>query len=470
MAGWDTFKGMFDYEFTQSLEEGKDPREIDAIRKEADAAAGDEEKLGVLWRRLIALPVRKDFPFAEPNDLEAIRAARPAATRSKKLPYGDDELYDRLYGAWLGRSAGCALGKPVEGFMGTHNGLSSKDRIKTYLTAISPSEYPINNYIPAHSPAEEKTGKVGCPLSLRENIKFMESDDDIRYTVIGQKVFREVGPKFTTFDMMRMWIGNLPYGMVCTAETQAYRNFVVRYQTHMQMWRNPAEWNQRIDWLWVASNENSYREWIGAQIRADHFGYAAPGNMELAADFAWRDARMSHVKNGIYGEMLCAAMIAAAFISDDPLEIVNAGLAEIPATSRLYAEMKQVIEICRKYEYSAASFEAVLDEIYKLLGHYNAVHTNNNAAIVVASLLLGRHDLEKVISISVMGGWDSDCNGATAGSIMGCALGTRGIPAHWVQPFQDTVRTDLLGMPTLKISDLAERTFQVARSNCRYAR
>jgi ADP-ribosylglycohydrolase len=464
MAGWDTFRSMFDYEFVQSQEEGKDPGEIESLRQDAKAAGDDQEKLEGIWQRLIELPVRKDFPFSEPSDLAGIQAARPSGPRLIALPYGDDELYDRLYGAWLGRCAGCALGKPVEGFMGEHNGMSSKERIKTYLTSISPSEYPLNNFFPERSPADGKTGKAGCHLSMREHIQFMESDDDIRYTVIGQKVFREVGSGFTTFDMMKLWINNLPYGMVCTAETQAYYNFVLRYQTHMRMWSRPsAEWDKEIDWTWNATHMNSYREWIGAQIRADHFGYAAPGNMELAADFAWRDARMSHVKNGIYGEMFIAAMIAAAFVYDDPLQIIEAGLTEIPVTSRLYAEMKLVIEICRKHEFKAASFEAVLDEIYALLGHYNAVHTNNNAGLVVAALLLGRHDLEKVIAIAVMGGWDTDCNGATAGSIAGTMLGAKRLPAKWTEPFHDTLNSQIIGYHPIKISQCAQYSLEIAK-------
>jgi hypothetical protein len=121
MAGWDAFLAMFDYELTQSAEEDKDPGDIASLRADAKAAGDDEEKLAGIWASMVDLPVRNDFPFREPSDLRGIRAARRTGVRSLALPYGDNELYDRLYGAWLARCAGCALGKPVEGFMGAPN-------------------------------------------------------------------------------------------------------------------------------------------------------------------------------------------------------------------------------------------------------------------------------------------------------------------------------------------------------------
>lgn len=466
MAGWATLKELVEQEFRQAAEEGKDASHIEALRPEWRAAGEDEQKLQAVLAKLQSLPVSSDFPFDEPSDLAGIRSKRPSGIRRKPLGYGEEVLFDRSYGAWLGRCAGCALGKPIEGFMSEHLGLVSKDRIKLYLTAIDPSEWPLNNYIPQQSPAQEKTGKANCPLSTREQIMFMESDDDIQYTVIGQKIFTSVGRDFSTYDMMQLWLNTMPYRWVCTAETQAYRNFALRYQVHQQTWQglSSAQLDKEVDWAWVATNENPYREWIGAQIRADHFGYAAPGNMELAAEFAWRDARMSHVKNGIYGEMFVAAMVAAAYIYDDPQAIIDAGLAEIPATSRLYHEMKQVIDICHKHNNDPVAFEAVHEEIYKLLGHYNCVHTNNNAALVVAALLLGGHDFEKVITIAVMGGWDTDCNGATAGSIAGAMLGAGKLPKKWTAPLNDTLNSLIAGYHPIAISECARRSVTVAKN------
>ncbi len=449
-AGWESPKGMLRFECLQLKEEGRDPKWVDETIGSLDLEKAGESELAAMWARLQAAPIRTDFAFVEPSDLETIRAERDGAAKKWPLSLSDAALLDRMHGVWLGRCCGCALGKPVECFMGTHEGLSSRDRIRIYLEGAG--AYPLDNYIPGSSPAQNKTGGVDCKASWRENIAFMETDDDIRYTVIGQLVMQRHGAAFTSDNVMRAWHDELPYGLVCTAETQAYRNHVMRYRFLQGAPRTD------VDWLWVATHQNPYREWIGAQIRADSWGYAAPGHPELAAEFAWRDARMSHIKNGIYGEMFVAAMIAAGFALTDPLQVVEAGLAEIPRRSRLYAEMRQVIEICGKHGNSFAAFEKVLGEIEALLGHYHPVHTNNNAALVVAALLLGADDFEKVITLAVMGGWDTDCNGATAGSIFGAMHGAAAIPAKWAAPLHDTLYSRIFDYHPIAITECARRS------------
>lgn len=453
MPGWTDLRGLVKTEFEQSLQEGRSQAALDALRPAFEAAV-TPDALRAVWREMLVIPIQKDFPFDEPSDLAGIRARRPAAAKRQwMVPSNNDWLRDRMHAAWLGRCAGCALGKPVENFMGTYRGISSKDRIKKYLTAIAPSEYPIRGYIPSHSSAD--VGTLSNTCSTREQIAFMENDDDICYTVIGQLVLQRHGKSFTTRHVAETWLNTLPYRFVCTAETQAYRNLVSCGEFHYGE-------KSEIDWTFIATHENPYREWIGAQIRADSWGYAAPGNPELAAEFAWRDARMSHVKNGIYGEMFCAAMIAAAFAINDPCAVIHAGLAEIPATSRLFADITKTLAICDKHQRDAARFEAVFNEIYAELGHYSPVHTNNNAALVTAALLLGQHDFEKVITLAVMGGWDTDCNGATAGSIFGAMHGMSALPARWIGPLNDTLLSGLVGYHPISLSECAQRSVEIA--------
>ena len=472
MPGWEPLREMVALEFTQAREEGKDPRAIDALRPQFEAAAndtvahdtaaGDAARLRAVYEALLNLPVEADFGFDEPNELEAIRQLRPAVqTRRFDVDLQSAAFADKMRGAWLARCAGCALGKPVEQFMEPQHGLKSWERQKVYLSAIAPDEWPLRDYFSGHSPAQNRAGTVTCPDSTRERIAFMETDDDIRYTVLGQMILNQYGREFSTFDVARTWMEQLPYALVCTAETQAYRNLVERYDFHMALWRNAPR--PDVDWNWVAHHENPYREWIGAQIRVDSYGYGAPGQPELAAEWAWRDARLSHVKNGIYGAMFCAALIAAAFALDDMDAVLEAGLAEIPATSRLYNEMRRVISICDKYGRDFGQFEAVLAEIYALLGHYNPVHTNNNCGLIVAALLLGNGDFERALTLAVMGGWDTDCNGATVGSVIGAMLGAQALPQFWVGRLNDTLRSRVADYHPIAISECARRSVEIAR-------
>ena len=466
MSGWTSTKQLVVEEFAQSLEEGKDRAAVEALRPAWAAAGDDEAALAAVHAQLLALPIRADFPFNEPSDLAGIRALRPAGQRRWPLVLDDATLLDKLHGAWLGRCAGCALGKPAEAIMVRTDlnalGLgNSWERQKKYLTAVSPDEWPIRDYFPAHSPAEAETGSLWCKPSMRENIALMESDDDIRYTVLGQKILHKHGRDFRSADVVHEWF-NVGYYYFCTAETQAYRNFVIRGDA----FRNPVPaptLDDTADWTWFVHHLNPYREWIGAQIRVDSYGYAAPGDPGLAAEFAWRDARISHVKNGIYGAMFCAAIIAAAFATDDVREIIEAGLAEIPATSRLYAELRQVIAICDQHGCDFARYEEVFVALHALLGHYHYVHTNNNAGLCVVALLLSGGDFHKGITLAVMGGWDTDCNGATVGSVVGAIAGARRAPTHWTGRLNDTLHSAVVGYDPISIAECARRSLEIAR-------
>lgn len=453
MSGWTNDNEQVREEVRLATEDGRAIGDVDGWYERVKDAGQDKKQLSAIRDELLALQMRSDYPFVEPNHLAGIQALRPAPMTLPQWTLDDDQLYDRLHGAWLGRCCGCALGKPVEGFMSPKNELTSRGRIKSYL--MGADAYPLTDYFPAHSTNEQATGKLICAPSQKENIAYMESDDDIRYTCIGQLVLEHKGYDFTTWDVAETWWYRIPYRHVCTAETQAYRNLVNRYSFRIH--NTPDD----IDWQWVATHENPYREWIGADIRADSWGYANPGNPALAAEMAWRDARMSHVKNGIYGSMFIAAMIATAFVSDDPLTIIQSGLAQIPTTCRLYHQMHQVIDICRKHQCDATEFESVYDQIEALLGHYHAVHTNNNAGVVVAALLLGQHDFQKVITLAVMAGWDSDCTGASAGSIAGAMLGAKKLPEKWTKPLNDTLYASITEYHPAAISQCAKRSLKI---------
>jgi hypothetical protein len=158
----------------------------------------------------------------------------------------------------------------------------------------------------------------------------------------------------------------------------------------------------------------SSREWIGAAIRADVFGYVCPGDPARAAELACNDAALSHRGNGIYGEMWCAALVAAAFTAASAAEALETSMKVVPR-SRLYRALDET----RNWHGSGLSWEQTRTKIESAFGHYGWVHTINNAAALAAGLLYGDGDFSHSIGLTVCGGWDTDSNGGTAGSVAG---------------------------------------------------
>ena len=441
---------LLDWALRQAKGEGRDPDALARLAKECEGA--DDATMLDVWRRILELPVRDDFPFNEPDDLDSIRALRPSRpTRRFGVPRSDDWLLDRIHGAWLGRCAGCTLGGPAEALRPW-----TRQRLIEYLTAISPDEWPITDYLPGKSPSAIKLGK---PDATREKLRFVPQDDDLTHTVVAQMVLEtHTQPTdFQTKDLALTWMGHMPFFVTAGGTPMlTYRNLVILHP----VWTVAAD--AGIDWHWIATHSNPYREDIDAAIRADSYGYAAPGMPEVAAGLAWRDARMSNVKNGIYCSMFYAGMIAAAFALDDPLAVVQAGLGEIPTTSRLYAAVEKVIDICKAHGLGSARIDDVHAAIYDAFGDdHNG--TPNNMALIVSALLVGGPDLEKAITYTVMGGWDSDSTGATSGSIAGAMLGEAKLPGKWIDPLHDTLYTRIPGYHPIAVSELARRSVAIAK-------
>ena len=437
-------------ELVQAQQEGKD---LGGLREEAAKIVQMEdgvEKMkaaDAFYDAVANLPIRSDFAYVEPSDIAGIQGARPATSPiGGKVPTGD-ELYDKVYGAWLGRCAGCLLGKPVERWT----------REKIDGLAKDTGNYPISRYFSSDVSNElrEKYGIADTWGSLKvygsntvgwiNTVDAMPTDDDINYTIMGLKVLEKAGKSFTSNDVASEWIDSLPAAHLMTAERVGYRNIISGILPPESGWRR-----------------NPYREWIGAQIRADIFGYVAPGNPEEAAAMAWRDAVLAQDKNGIYGEMFVAAMVAAAAVTDDIDAIIASGLGQIPEHSRLAEGVRKVIG----WKAQGLSWEEAIDEVHAIYDEVN-MHdwclTTSNAMIVALALLFGDGDFEKTIAISVHAAFDTDCNGATVGSIIGMIVGAKALPAKWITPLNDTTLSSVAGFARSKISTLAERTVEVIK-------
>lgn len=452
ISGWATPLELTLEEVKQRKDEGcvvpeALERELRALDGEKDAY---NERLIGIQRQLAALEPSEDFAYVQPDDLEGIRRERPAGPRRLALDLSDADLLDRFHGAWTGRAIGCALGKPVEGLgiMG-FRGEPGRPVIKRYLEARN--EWPLANYFSGEG-SDGSGVRLWCPQSWRENIAYMEPDDDIHYSLIGLKVLEEKGPHFTWTDVADAWNASLPYNAICTAETQAILNYNLKVPRVRK-----REASAYVSPEFTRRTNNPFREWIGAQIRADGWAYGCAGNPELAAELAWRDAHWTHTANGIYGEMFVAALIAAAFVERDPARLVEIGLSEIPGNCRLAAAVREALDWIRE----CADFETFMDRLDRKYEGMSGVHAVNNALVVVMSFFYGEMSPDRCASVAVMAGLDTDCNGASVGSIAGAATGKDRFGGSLQGPLNDTIRPLVFGFQEVSMRELAERTLRV---------
>lgn len=433
---WEFYSSNLLLEYQQSIDEGLDIEIYkDTFSSVSRLPKGEiKKKLGdTLFEAITSATQRDGYPYIEPSELEQIKGLRKkySLPLSAKL----DNIENKIHGAWLGRVCGCMLGKTIEGIR--------TDELIPFLKETN--NYPLNRYILKSDLNDKIIGKYKFGFSGQfyvDEIDGMPIDDDTNYVVLAQEIINQYGRDFTPYDVANAWVKYQSKEFYFSAERVAYLNFVKGF--------DPPE---------SALYKNPYREWIGAQIRGDYFGYINPGDPELAAEMAWRDASISHVKNGIYGEMFVSAMLAAAAVTSDIEKIILSGLGEIPYTSRLYENLMQVVDAFKGGVNQADCFSMIHNKYDEYTSH-GWCHTIPNAMIVVASLLYGEGDFAKSICMAVETGFDTDCNGATVGSILGMAHGIEKIPVYWTKPFNDTLHTSIFGIESVKISRCVKQTLQ----------
>jgi ADP-ribosylglycohydrolase len=429
---WIQPEDLVGHELRQAREEGKD---VDAIEERwlavggrpAPARGASEEPASDPVRRLAlelldeldALP--RPLAAGEPEGLEAIlAAASPVAGREPDL--------GRVRGAWLGRAAGCVLGKPVENI--------PREGIRTLAQATG--NWPVGGWFTAEGldPAVGERwpwNRASRPTSLAENIDGIPEDDDLNFTMLAVVLLERAGTSFAVEDVAKLWLDFLPAGRIFTAERVALRNLLEAFTPPV-----------------TATRRNPFREWIGARLRVDVYGWASGGDPVAAARMAWTDSSLSHTANGVYAAMFMAAAHAASLWAETPAECADAGASVVPGGSRL----AEALAFARGLD---GEWEERVDAIFERYP-YHWVHAINNTALVAAALY-AFDEFSPAICAVVQGGLDTDTNGAAVGSILGAL---RPIDERWTTPLHGRFATSLPGFDGITVDELTARTIAVA--------
>tara|TARA_R100000027_G_scaffold61554_3_gene52984 strand:+ start:13651 stop:15105 length:1455 start_codon:yes stop_codon:yes gene_type:complete len=174
---------------------------------------------------------------------------------------------------------------------------------------------------------------------------------------------------------------------------------------------------------------NWFQNGMGAAIRSELWACLAPGRPELAAAYAREDACLDHAGDGLYAEVLLAAMQSVAFVESNLDRIIDTGLRAIPEES----EVARAIRDTRCWWNQAGDWRKVREQILDKYGHENFTNVTENLAFTLLALLEGGGDFGRSICTATNCGKDTDCTAATVGALLGI-MDPDSIEEKWLKP------------------------------------
>ncbi len=312
------------------------------------------------------------------------------------------QYLEKAYAGFLGMNIGIRLGAPVEPTIWTY------DRIhKTYGD--------ITGYVKDYINFAADDDANGPVMFLRALI------DDAKDRPLQPQDVARAWLNYAREGVGMFWWGG--YGI--STEHTAYLNL-----------KNgiPAPQSGSI-----AQNGEIVAEQIGGQIFIDTWGLVNPGNPKRAADYGEAAASVSHDGNGLYGARFFCAAIAQAFLTSDIDEIIDAGLAQIPAVCTYRAVTDAVRSFHRNHPDNWRECMQFLTNEWGYDRYPGICHIIPNAGVCIMAMLYGKGDFARTVEIATMAGWDTDCNAGNVGTVLGVATGIIGIPQRYRAPINDSI-------------------------------
>ncbi len=298
----------------------------------------------------------------------------------KKSTINEAEFRDRVYACWLGKNIGGTLGMPFEGKTNLNN--------ISFYTKI----------------------KEGEPAA----------NDDLDLQLLWLKAMEENNYKVDAYTLGEYWLKYVPVN---------WNEYGVG-KTNMQSGIMPPLSGEYNNAKWKTSN--------GAWIRSEIWACLAPGDPMLAAQFAWNDACVDHgCTEGTFAEIFTASLESAAFVEKDMKKLIQFALTMIPDTCKVATAVKTALQARE----SGKTWEQAREDVIGATVDLGWFQAPRNVAFTMIGWLYGDGDFGKSISTAVNCGDDTDCTGATLGSIFGIIHGTSGIPEKWKAPIGNGIKT-----------------------------
>jgi len=333
----------------------------------------------------------------------------------------------QVYAAVLGKVLGVYMGRPFEGW--------------------------------PKKALEKRWGEIDRYVHEDQNVPLVVSDDDISGTLTFVRALEDSGlyantpAEFFGDTWLNYLIQNRTVlwwgGMGVSTENTAY----LRLKEGIKA---PESGSAKLNGKVVA-------EQIGAQIFIDALGMVAPGKPELAAELARRSAGVSHDGEAVHGAVVVATMVSAAFVEKNMSRLLDIGVSHIPKNSLIAKVHRDVREWAKKDK----DWHRTYDRIERKYGYHKyggGCHMIPNHAIMVMAWAYAPGDFHRAQLIINTAGWDTDCNAANVGTVMGLVVGLDRINEKY--DFQGPT-ADRIWLPTAEgtrgVTDCLTEALHVAR-------
>jgi len=320
------------------------------------------------------------------------------------IQFNRETIKDKIYACWLGKNIGGTMGTPFEGNTDMHD-----------IQGFSTPE--------------------GVVLA----------NDDLDLQLVWLRAMEDLGP----------------YSLSAQALGEYWVSFIPPHWNEYGICKN----NMHIGLIPPLSGEykNDWKHSNGAWIRTEVWACMAPGCPDIAMKYAQMDACVDHgAGEGTYAAMFVAAIEAAAFVITDIRKLIDLGLKKIPADSWMAKTVRLVLE-CKDSGMGWRETRQTAVEFTAELGWFQAPI---NVAFVLIGMLWGEGDFKKSMIIAINCGDDTDCTGATLGSLFGILYGSACIPEDWKAHIGDNIvsvavdRGSCYNLPRT-CTELSERVYRM---------
>ncbi len=316
----------------------------------------------------------------------------------------EKEMWNKVYGCWMGKNIGGTLGGPLEGRM----------KLMDY-------DFYTQDF-------------GGKPME----------NDDLDLQLLNLHAVEQYGIYLTSKHLAKEWESHVFFFM------DEYALFLSNARRGVA---SPVS----------GYFNNEFTHCMGSPIRSEIWAVMAPGNPKLAAYYAYQDATVDHAGGeGVWGEVFFAALESMAFCESDPYKLSEKALEFIPKESETAKAIRDIMKYKSNPEIDWIEARRRLIEDY---GTDNFCYAPLNIAFTMLGIFYGE-DFSDAILKALNCGYDTDCTAATAGSILGIIYGADSIPEKWTAPIGTSIVTcpQVNGFNIPKdIAELTERSIKLQK-------